>query len=172
MAPAWLGHYWADASSRRRFVLGFVPTAVAIGVAVLLMSRPAGGRGLVETIVFDTFGHHTDLAHYGFSPFSFWGQRGGIRGWFNSPLVGHSSFTTPFLLAFVAFAAGSFWLTQRRAPHQLALVAAAIAIGSSLQKIHPTGTYVAWAYPFLLLGLFADLPALRPEERAGTAGVS
>jgi hypothetical protein len=166
MAPAWLGYYWTNASNWSRFVLGFLPTAAAIGISVLLMSRPAGGRGLVATIVFDTFGHHTDPAHYGFSPFSFWGQRGGVRGWFNSPLVDHSSFTTPFLLAFVAFAVGSFWLARRRAPHHLALLAAAIAIGSSLQKIHPTGTYVAWAYPFLLLGLFADSPAAASEEEA------
>jgi hypothetical protein len=171
MAPAWLGYYWTRASSRREFLLGFLPTCIAIGLAVLRMSRPAGGRGLVGTIVFDTFGHHTDPAHYGFSPFSFWGQRGGIRGWFNSPLVAHSSFTTPFLLVFVAFAAGSFWIARRRAPHHLALVASTIAIGSSLQKIHPTGTYVAWALPFLLIGLFADARAASLDEPAGSPGI-
>ncbi len=31
------------------------------------------------TIIYDTFGHHTDPAGYGSSPFGFWGQRGGIR---------------------------------------------------------------------------------------------
>ena len=31
-----------------------------------------------------------------------------------------------------------------------------VAIAASLLKIHPTGTYVAWAFPFLLIGLFAD----------------
>src|SRR5262249_46081272 len=137
-------------------VASFVLVALAIAVPVLLLSHPAGGRGLIGTVVWDTFGHHTDPRHYGFSPFSFWGQRGGIRGWFNQPLVAGSSFTTPLFLTFCGFVAGSFKLARRRTPAELALVTAVVAIAASLQKIHPTGTYVAWAYPFLLIGLFAD----------------
>jgi hypothetical protein len=48
-----------------------------------------------------------------------------------------------------------FGKARDRSPQALALVTAVIAIGASLLKIHPTVTCVAWAYPFLLLGLFA-----------------
>jgi hypothetical protein len=156
MAPAWLGYYWHQPASRRLFATGFVVTCLAIGGTVLLLSQPGGERGLVGTIVFDTFGHHTDPAHYGASPFSFWGQRRGVRGWLNKPLLAGSSFTAPFFVAFIALSIGAFALARRRHAHQLALLAAMVAIGASLLKIHPTGTYVAWAYPFLLLGFFAD----------------
>ena len=156
MAPAWLGHYWDRPRSRWSFIAGFAAAALAIAIPVLLMSRPAGGHGLVGTILSDTFGHHTDPRHYGFSPFSFWGQRQGVRGWFANPLASGSSLTTPLFLTFAAFVTASFWLARRTRPAQLALVIAAVAIAASLQKIHPTGTYVAWAYPFLMIGLFAE----------------
>jgi hypothetical protein len=156
MAPAWLGYYWDRKGERAAFAVGFVIAAAAIGLSVLLLSRPAGGRGLVATILNDTFGHHTDPRHYGFSPFSFWGQKGGIRGWFNHSLVGTSGFTTPMFLTFTALVVGCFWLVRRRSASQLALATAIVALAASLTKIHPTGTYIAWAYPFLLLGFFAD----------------
>jgi Na+/proline symporter len=156
MAPAWLGHYWDRPRSRWTFAAGFAIAALAIAIPVLLMSRAAAGHNVIGTILSDTFGHHTDPRHYGFSPFSFWGQRQGIRGWFNRPLAGASGFTTPLFLVFVAFVSATFWLARRTRPAELALVMAAVAIASSLQKIHPTGTYVAWAYPFLMIGLFAE----------------
>lgn len=155
MAPAWLGFYWDRPESRWRFLCGFGLTCLVIGVAVLLLSQADGNRGLVSTILFDTFGHHTDPRHYGFSPFSFWGQRSGIRGWFNTPLVGTSGFATPVFLAFVTSVVSSFWPARRSSPQQLALLTAVAAIGASLVKIHPTGTYVAWALPFVLIGFFA-----------------
>jgi hypothetical protein len=156
MAPAWLGYYWDRPDSRWRFLWGFGLTCLVIGIAVLLLSRADGDRGLVSTILFDTFGHHTDPRHYGFSPFSFWGQRAGIRGWFNAPLAGASGLATPMFLTFVAVVVVSFWPARRSSPQQLALLSAVAAIGASLVKIHPTGTYVAWALPFLLIGFFAD----------------
>jgi len=154
-APAWLGYYGTRPRDRWRFAAGFVIVAAAIGVAVLLLSHSANGHGLVGTILADTFGHHTDPRGYGRSPFSFWGQRGGLRGWMMQPLVGASGFFSPMFLLFTAFSISLFGKTRGRTPEALALVTAAIAIGASLLKIHPTGTYVAWAYPFLLLGLFA-----------------
>ena len=169
MAPAWLGYYWDERRSRWAFAAAFAATAVAIALPVMLMSQPAGGRGLLGTILWDTFGHHTDPQHYGFSPFSFWGQRGGIRGWFAHPLIGSSSLGSPLFLTFLTAVVGSFWLGRSKRPSQLALVTAVIAIAASLQKIHPTGTYVAWAYPFLLVGLFADRvgdPAARHAKTA------
>jgi hypothetical protein len=164
MAPAWLGYYWDRPRGRGPFTAGFAAGCVAIGIPVLLLSRPAGGRGLMGTILNDTFGHHTDPRHYGLSPFSFWGQKGGIRGWFNTPLASGSGFTTPMFLSFLAIVIAGFWLTRRRTASQLALAAAIVALGASLTKIHPTGTYIAWAYPFLLLGFFADKPQMAERE--------
>jgi hypothetical protein len=181
MAPAWLGYYWNDRRARNRFVAAFVAVCAVVGVGVLLLSRADAGRGLLATILFDTFGHHTDPNHYGRSPFSFWGQRAGIRGWLNAPLVGASGFSTPFFLVFVIVVALSFGFARRRSPQQLALIAAAVALGSSLIKIHPTGTYVVWAYPLLLIGFFAPRTAiasahsdasghLKPVSDAGPVG--
>src|SRR5438105_2662881 len=161
MAPAWLGYYWDDRLPRWAFLAGFLVAAAAIAAPVLLMSRPAGGHGLLATILSDTFGHHTDPQHYGFSPFSFWGQRQGIRGWFTQPIAAGSNLSTPLFLGLVGIAIGSFWLARRVRPSQLALVTAVIALAASLQKIHPTGTYIAWAYPLLLLGFFAEPAADR-----------
>jgi hypothetical protein len=159
LAPAWLGFYWDRPAARRKFFVALAVSGAILAAIVLLLSRPAGGRGLIGTILWDTFGHHTDPAGYGFSPFSFWGQRGGIRGWLMAPLVGTSGLTTPAFLAFVAFACGSFALTRRRPARALALTSAAVIIGANVLKIHPTGTYVAWFYPFLLIGFLIDAPA-------------
>lgn len=156
MGFGWLGYYWARGQERWRFLAGFFVTLLMIGAGVLILSRPAGGRGLVATILADTLGHHTNPRGYGSSPFSFWGQRGGIRGWFRTPLVGASSLVSPMFLAYLVLVMRSFFMTRNRGARELALVSAAVAIGASVLKIHPTGTYVAWCYPLLLLGLFAD----------------
>jgi hypothetical protein len=167
LAPAWLGFYWDRPTARRRFLTLLAVSGAILTVAVLALSRSAGGRGLIGTILWDTFGHHTDPEGYGFSPFSFWGQRGGIRGWLMAPLIGTSGMTTPAFLAFVAFACGAFALARRRSAPALALVSAAVIIGANLLKIHPTGTYVAWFYPFLLIGflLGASPEPARPKEK-------
>jgi hypothetical protein len=168
LAPAWLGFYWDRPAARRKFLALLAASGAVLAIAVLALSRSAGGRGLIGTILWDTFGHHTDPAGYGFSPFSFWGQRGGIRGWLMAPLVGTSGMTTPAFLAFVAFACGAFALARRRAAPALALLSAAVIIGANLLKIHPTGTYVAWFYPFLLVGFLTAGHA----DRAGGRGVN
>jgi len=155
MAPAWLGYYWNRERERWRFLVGFAGAMLAIGIPVLMLSRPAAGRGLIGTILWDTFGHHTDPKGYGASPFSFWGQQEGLRGWLMRPLVGESGFTSPVFLSFLGLVVAGFWIARRRTPQQLVLATAAIAIAASLLKIHSTGTYVEWSYPFLLLGLFA-----------------
>jgi hypothetical protein len=156
LAPAWLGFYWDRPAARRKFLTLLAISGAVLGAVVLALSRSAGGRGLIGTILWDTFGHHTDPAGYGFSPFSFWGQRGGIRGWLMSPLVGTSGLTTPAFVAFAAFACGAFALARRRAAPALALLSAAVIIGANLLKIHSTGTYVEWFYPFLLIGFLIE----------------
>jgi hypothetical protein len=48
-----------------------------------------------------------------------------------------------------------------------------VALASSPLKIQPTGTYVAWAYPFLLIGIFAGRQTARrfgvTDDGAGAA---
>jgi hypothetical protein len=152
MGPAWLGYYWHDRARRRAFVIGVCLTAVLVSGAVYSLSRPAGARTRLGTIVYDTFGHHTDPAGYGSSPFGFWGQRGGIRRVLATPLAGNSGLTSPAWLAFAAFIGSTFFLARGRRPAELALLAGAVAIGATLVKPHATGTYLAWFYGLLLIG--------------------
>ena len=162
LLPAFVGHYWTRRKDLTRFLAGVVVAALVLAAFVLLLSRPAGGRGLIGTILWDTFGHHSDPAGYGASPFGFWGQRAGFHGWLIQPLVGTSGLTSPIMAVFFAFAAWTYFAARQRGVRELALLSAAIVIVANLVKIHATGTYVAWFYPLLLLGLF--LPS-----RAGTS---
>jgi hypothetical protein len=75
------------------------------------------------------------------------------------------------MLSFFAFTIACFFAARRRGARELALLSAAIVIGANVVKIHSTGTYVSWFYPFLLLGLF--LPARRdPRDPSVTIGDS
>jgi hypothetical protein len=58
-----------------------------------------------------------------------------------------------------------FVVAQRRGPAQFALIVAAVAIGAQLWKIHATGTYVTWYYPFLLIGFLCG-PGAYDETHA------
>ena len=129
---------------------------------VLIGSRPAPGLSLVATIVRDTFGHHTDLAGYGSSPFGLWGQATGVTAVFGTPLIGQSAFTAPFFLLFVAFLAWAGWLARTASLPGLALLTAAAGIGATVWKVHATATYMTWFYPFLLLG-FLGTPTANDE---------
>lgn len=155
MLPAWLGYLWHDRRGLVRLTAGYVLVGLAILGLVLLLSRPSAGRTLIGTFLYDTFGHHSDPLTYGRSPFGFWGQKGPVRTWLMQPLAGDSGFTSPAFLSFLAFVAGTFFTTKRRSPAALALASGAVAVASSLVKIHATGTYLAWSYPLLLLGHFA-----------------
>lgn len=165
MGPAWLGYYWRRPDARRRFILACVVTSVTVGGAVYALSRPADGRSRLGTIIHDTFGHHTDPRGYGASPFGFWGQRAGLRQSLMTPLAG-STFTTPAWLALLGLIAGSFVLARGRPAGDLALLSASIAIAATLVKPHATGTYMAWYYGLLLIGL------LTPRATAETAAPS
>lgn len=153
-APIWmgwhLGRHWKDAAL---FVVGFALFSIPMLTFVLLASRPAPGLTLVATIVRDTFGHHTDLAGYGSSPFGLWGQATGLVAFFGTPLVGASPFTAPFFLLFVAYLLWACWGARAATLPGLALLTAAAGIGATVWKVHATSTYIAWFYPFLLLGL-------------------
>jgi len=158
MVPAWLGYYWRDKASLKQFIVGFGAASIIIAGSVLLLSRPAHGRGLLATIASDTLGHQESFEAYGSSPFGFWGQRGGVRGWLMTPLAGNEPMTRPVVLMFFLFVASMFVVAQRRTPAQFALVVAAVAIGAELWKIHATATYVTWYYPFLLIGFLCGPP--------------
>lgn len=165
MLPAWAGYFWHDRAKCVRFLAGFAVAVAVIGGSTWVLSRPANGRSRTGTILKDTFGHHTDPEGYGRSPYGFWGQRQGIRRWMTTPLVGESGLTTPTYCGFFALIAATFFFARGASAAQLALLTAAIAIAASVVKIHSTGSYVAWAYPFLLIGIFADTerPKVKPS---------
>ena len=163
MLPAWAGFFWRDRSRLVRFMAGFVLAAAVIAGSTWVMSRPADGLGRIGTILRDTFGHHTDPQGYGRSPFGFWGQREGIRQWLATPLVGESGLTSPAYVLLFALMGTTFALARGASAAQLALLTAAIALASSIVKVQSTGTYVAWAYPFLLIGIFGDREPQQPD---------
>lgn len=158
-APIWLGWHWGRGwKEGAQFVLGFALLSIPMLTFVLLASRPVPGLSLVATIVRDTFGHHTDLAGYGSSPFGLWGQATGLVAFFGTPLIGHSPFTAPFFLLFVAYLLWAGWSARTATLPGLALLTAAAGVGATVWKVHATATYIAWFYPFLLLG-FLGMPA-------------
>jgi hypothetical protein len=168
MFPAWVAYYWRDRARCVRFVAGFAVAAAIVGGATLALSQAADGRGRIGTVLHDTLGHHTDPHGYGRSPFGFWGQREGLRRWLMAPTAGSSSLTSPAYLLLFALIGATVLVGLRTTPAGLALLSATIAIAFSLLKIQPTGTYVAWAYPLLLLGFFAEgqVAAAASREKA------
>ena len=153
--PAWIAYHWRNRPQLLKFVAGLAIASAVICGATFALSRPADGRGRIGTILHDTLGHHTDPAGYGRSQFGFWGQRGALRTWLTTPLAGQTSLTTPAYIVFFMVIVLTVVMARTASASQLALLSAALAIGAHLLKIHSTGTYVAWAYPLLLLGFFA-----------------
>jgi len=166
MLPAWTAYLWRDRPQVNRFLIGFAIGAAVICGATFALSRPADGRGRIGTILHDTFGHHTDPSGYGRSPFGFWGQREGIRRWIISPLVGQSGLTSPAYVLLFALVGLTCLLARRTSAAGLGLLSAAIALAFSIVKIQPSGTYVAWASPLLLIGIYADRTVAAPVEQA------
>ena len=151
--PTWLGYYWGDSRKAAwQFVVGFGVVSLAVGVWVLMASRPADGLGLVATIVRDTLGHQTDPQVYGRTPFGFWGQQTGVWRWLIQPMVGESAMLSPFFLLYCAFLGATAIMARNAGLVGLALLTSAVALGANIWKIHATGAYLAWYYPFLLIG--------------------
>lgn len=167
--PAWLGHYWRRRAEARQFLAGLVLAALIIGLPVLALSQPLPGRSLVGTIVSETVGHHQGTDTYGLSPFGFWGMRTGVRAALREPLVPGQFTTSPMFLLTVIPAALLFFVARGSTPQQLALITAVLGILAQWSKVHGTGVYVNWYYPFLLIGLFACRP---PTIDGGSAGAS
>ena len=162
--PIWLGWHWhRGVKHAAQFSAAIAVISIAMAIWVFTASQAAPGMSLMATIVRDTFGHHTDLAGYGSSPFGLWGQATGIAGFFGTPLIGQSNFTAPFFLLFAAFLVWGGWLARTSTQPGLALLTAAAGIGATVWKVHATATYMTWFYPFLLLG-FLGTPARRQSN--------
>lgn len=160
MFPAWLGYFIGRSrKDALHFALGFAAICVGVLIWVLVASRPAPGLGLVATIMRDTLGHHTDPAGYGSSFFGLWGQQQGVLKWLLQPLVAASSLTSPFFLGFCSYLVLTFVLARQAGPVGLAQLIATVAMGANLWKIHATGSYVTWYYPFLLIGILGPAAA-------------
>jgi hypothetical protein len=164
MFPSWVGHWRHNRSGMLRFVAGFALAGCLIAAGTWIASRPTEGQTRLGTILSDTLGHHTDPRGYGSSGFGFWGQRSGVRAWMIAPLVGESGLTSPVYIGLFGLIGVSVLVALNGSERALALATAAIAAAFSLAKIHPTGSYVAWCYGFLLLGLLAaDAPVGQPQ---------
>jgi hypothetical protein len=163
--PAWLGHYWDRRQSTWRFLAGCTLATIMIFGPVLALSQPIEGHSLVGTVIRESVGHHQGTDTYGQSTFGFWGMRGGVRQVLSTPLVAGEFTTTPMFLLTIGFAAAMFLVARKTTPQQLALITAALAIAAQLSKVHGTGVYVNWYYPFLLIGFFATgSPAPPPDK--------
>ncbi len=138
MGPAWLGYYWRDRRARHRFAGACLIAGVALLAFVFALSTPAPGLSTMGTFLRDSFGHHTEPAGYGSSPFGFWGQKGGIRQALMTPLLS-SPLTSAAWAAFFALIAASGLLARGRSPAALALLSAAIAMAATLVKPHCHG---------------------------------
>ena len=168
--PTWLGYYWGDSrKAAGQFVVGFGAVALAVGVWVLLASRPADGMGLVATIVRDTLGHQTDPEVYGRTPFGFWGQQTGVWRWLIQPMVGESAMLSPFFLLYCAFLGATAVMARNAGLVGLALLTSAVALGANIWKIHATGAYLAWYYPFLLIGALGPGLLMRRQRTVSSA---
>lgn len=153
--PAWLGHYWDRRQDALRFLAGLTVAGLLLGIPVLMLSQALPGRSVLSTVIHESVGHHQGTDTYGLSTFGFWGQRGGIREWLRQPLVAGEFTTSPMFMLTILPAAGMFFAARRTTPQQLALLTGALGILAQWSKIHGTGVYVNWYYPFFLIGLFA-----------------
>lgn len=161
--PAWLGYFSRDRSTALRFLGGIALAAIVVGGPVLARSRAIDGHSLIGTVVRETLGHHQSSEAYGTTPFGFWGQREGVRGWLQRELVHGQAVTTPMFLLVAGLAILAFFPARRATPQQLALLSAALAVLVDVWKILGTGVYVTWYYPLLLIGFFAYGDQAREE---------
>ena len=170
MFPAWLGYYLGRSRKDTiHFTLGFAAICIAVVVWVVVASRPAPGLSLIATIVRDTLGHHTDPAGYGSSFYGLWGQQQGVLGWILQPLSAASALSSPFFLVFCGYLVATCFMARRAGMVGLAQLTATVAMGANLWKIHATGSYVTWYYPFFLIGILGPaIGAWRHESKVSS----
>jgi hypothetical protein len=168
--PAWLGWYvWRDWRMALRFGIGFAAISAVLGAVVLSFTSPSADQSAIGLFFESTFGHQegTATGQYGGSMFGFWGTNPRASALMQQPVVGSSFALRPIFLLYGVLVAASFFLARGRTGPQLAAVTAAVTAGLQLWKTHGGGTYVAWYYPFLLIGVFtAAGAAARKEDNA------
>jgi hypothetical protein len=168
--PAWLGFYWDRRPAVIQFVGGCVLATLMLFLPTMALSDAIEGHSVIGTVIRESVGHHQGTDTYGLSTFGFWGQRGGIRRWFSEPLIPGQFTTSPMFLITMGVSTGMFFLARKKEAWQLALLTAAVGIIAQWSKIHGTGVYVNWYYPFLLVGFLAARPsgaAPAPTEYRG-----
>jgi hypothetical protein len=126
---------WAPFRDRTRgpgaFVLAFV------GVAAAMLIWPAIDPGL-GTFWDRTIGYQANRA----SPFSIWGQVGGIE-----------ALRTALAVALAALAVALAFVPRRKSLVQVAALGAALLLGAQLIAHHWFYLYIVWFYPLLLVAL-------------------
>lgn len=153
MFPTWFGYWWGRSSKGTlQFVAGFGAVSLVGGVWVLSGSRPDGDLGIIATFLRDTLGHQTNPTGYGMTPFGFWGQQTGVWRWLMQPLAGQSALSSPFFLLYCAFIGATVMMARKAGLVGLALLLGAVVMGFNIWKINATSAYLAWYYPFLLIG--------------------
>lgn len=176
--PAWLGYYWDRRPSMIKFIGGCVLGAAVFVLPTIALSQALPDHSVVSTVLKESVGHHQGTDTYGLSTFGFWGQRGGIRDWFREPFIEGQFTTSPMFLITIGFAAVMFFMARHTRRWQLALITATVGIIAQWSKIHGTGVYVNWYYPFLLIGLLAArpsapaLPVEHGDDGAGALGAA
>jgi hypothetical protein len=122
-----------------------------VGVSALLLAWPAIDPGL-STVWQRTIGYQAGRE----SPFSIWGQVGGLE-WLRIALLGATG-ALALLLAL---------RPRRKTLGQVAALAAALLIAVQITMQHWFYLYIVWFYPLLLVGLAVGAPDRRPlRERS------
>jgi hypothetical protein len=138
-APLALAPLFATAGSRHRWRGALVVSVVAAAVIVLAFA-PFVPHGGLRALYDRTLGYQAGRA----SPFSIWGQHGGLAG----------VWTAVKVLA-VGLALAVAFVPRRKTPVQVAALGAAVLVALQLAVAHWFYLYVVWFTPFVLVALFA-----------------
>jgi hypothetical protein len=151
-APLALAPLFATTGSTRRWRGAAITLATVVVVAVASFAPFVPHVGLRE--VYDrTLGYQAGRG----SPFSIWGQHGGL----------YDLWTALKVLA-VDFAVAVAFVPRRKTPVQVAALGAAILIALQIVTAHWFYLYIVWFTPFVLVALFA---LHREPEDAGSAAI-
>ena len=152
--PLALAPLFATASGERRWRGALVFSVVLAGV-IALSYAPFVPDGGVREIWDRTLGYQLGRD----SPFSIWGQNGGLDAvWTGVKVAG------VLLAVLVAF------VPRRKTPVQVAALGAAVLIGLQLAASHWFYLYIVWFAPFAFVAFMARyLPDQRPRAQEAVA---
>jgi uncharacterized membrane protein len=138
-APLALAPLFATAGSRHRW-RGALVVSVAVAVVVVVAFAPFIPHGGVRALYDRTLGYQTSRP----SPFSIWGQHGGLSGLW-----------TVAKALVVAFAVAVAFVPRMKTEVQVAALGAAVLVALQLVVSHWFYLYVVWFAPFVFVALFA-----------------